>query len=128
MSENDFGIGREIKFRAWDGELGRMVFWSLNDLLCRFGDEKYSEDRKDCSPFFNWMRFTGLKDKNGKEIYEGDIVQPYANGQKLGVCFIDYLHVGFRMSQGSFDSTVNWYHKVEVIGNIFENKELLNDR
>ena len=77
----------EIKFRAWDGETKTMHYWSLNDLLCRFGNKDYSDDNT-ASPFFEWMQYTGLKDKNGKEIYEGDILD-FENGYKQDIWFND---------------------------------------
>ena len=49
-------MSREIKFRAWDHDNNKMIFWTLNDLLVRFGDPKYQfnvEDRP--SPLFNWL-------------------------------------------------------------------------
>ena len=62
-------MSREIKFRAWDHDNNKMIYWTLNDLLVRFGDPKYQfnvEDRP--SPLFNWFEYTGFKDENGEEI------------------------------------------------------------
>lgn len=126
---------REIKFRAYDEETNRMVFWTLNDLLVRFGEEKYSDEKKDCSPFFNWHEYTGLKDKNGKEIYFGDIVRDYLKRilivgiggywETKGGCgngvFYYAEDEGFLFSATPFEQD----NAVEIIGNIYENKELL---
>ena len=71
------------------------------------------------------MQSTGLKDKNGKLIYEGDIVkkQEWQDEYKLGVVFWDDMWGHFDVTKMSMFSLVN---RAEVIGNIYENKELLN--
>ena len=60
------------------------------------------------------MEFTGLKDKNGKEIYEGDILKGKFNGS--------VVWTGDRYNNGWSD----YWNESEIIGNIYENKELLS--
>lgn len=97
---------REIKFRAWSGE--KMIFFGLcegsSDLL-----------------LMDIMQFTGLKDKNGKEIYESDIIKSIS--AESG-CVVSWDEKGFwkfwNISTGLLKMD-EW----EVIGNIYENPELL---
>jgi uncharacterized phage protein (TIGR01671 family) len=74
------------------------------------------------------MQYTGLKDKNSKEIYEGDIVK---FEKEIEVVGWNDDHVGFRPTIGGFVSigeSDQWFNRLsdsEVIGNIYENKDLL---
>ena len=103
---------REIKFRAWDNDT-----MEYSKLMPDFGFWKwvaYSSTTK-------IMQFTGLSDKNGKEIYEGDIL--YGNVDENDT--VVYEENKFIL-QPLGDDSIFW-EKSEVIGNIYENKELLND-
>ena len=77
-------------------------------------------------------QYTGLKDKNGKEIYEGDVVRIWAdpkdyNGYKghnyIGVVEWDEFILGFILSDGH---GLKDFEFIEIVGNIYENPELLN--
>lgn len=68
------------------------------------------------------MQYTGLKDKNGKEIYEGDIT---TDGDMI--CRVEYDVPVFTLKSISNGNDYNpFYENLEVIGNIYENPELLN--
>lgn len=118
------------KFRCWFKDTGtqaaHMVEWhelrefkALGDLL------QYSGENKS----FHLMQSTGLKDKNGVEIFEGDVltsnVQPckMVNPIKDGYGVVRFENGMFKL--GSI-SLVTFISKMEVIGNIYENPELLD--
>lgn len=112
---------REIKFRAWDvsGEKPYMLGpYDLTDSIFNHKDIR----------LLPLMQFTGLKDKNGKEIYDGDIVNcidhPTGYDNVVGSVYwnVGKWSVTYSMVQ-LCDYGSAW---VEVIGNIYENQELLN--
>lgn len=113
---------REIKFRAWERKRDRMLDW--DDLQM---EELWAILRGEVDALYVLMQFTGLRDKNGKEIYEGDVVTCYdykpAKVFFKGGSFMSYIdeHSYLELSQSSF------LEDFEVIGNIYENPELLND-
>lgn len=105
-----YGI-RKIKFRA---------FWKDTlELVEDFNTEYLIDACND--PVFIVHQFTGLKDKNGKEIYEGDFLS--SNGFDLPITVSDYH--GYRFVIGEQLLTRADAKHGEVIGNIYENPELL---
>jgi uncharacterized phage protein (TIGR01671 family) len=144
---------RELKFRAWDGERLRNVSsvgW-IDGEMDYIGTPKYHGPAED----FKLMQYTGLKDSQSVEIYEGDIVQRNNNPKDLAqVCFGEFP-VYEMESEEVIDKAVGWYLKViptdalskmepfcydsiisnywnkntnaKVIGNIYENPELMEE-
>ena len=119
---------RQIKFRAWHRGIPKRFRYSGNPAQMLY-DEKPGE----CLIFLNQgqdiedvMQFTGIRDTNGKEIYEGDIVK---DGNLLQKVYYDEEEAAFKVKCiNCHDETGSFlrYWKGEVIGNIYEN-ELLKD-
>jgi len=115
---------REIKFRVWDYERKRMVL--LNKPL--YNSIRGSIDMQTQDVLSgNWklLEYTGLKDKNGKEIYEGDICRgkkDFIYNTADIIFFIEFRNGAFRPNKTSH---MRYYKQIEVIGNIYENEELI---
>ena len=113
-------MDRELKFRAWTGE--HMGYFEL------FGGTSLAG--------FPIMQFTGLLDKHGKEIYEGDICK--TGSEHTPHVYVDWhdgdasywlrnCHIQGWLINGSLGECVqDIFWRLEVIGNIYENADLLN--
>lgn len=120
-------MSREPKFKAWDKERKKIFDVISIDFekreVCIKGHGIITwRSFDDC----DLLEYTGLKDKNGKEIYEGDIVRAgsYKGIVKWSNNYLDYRiytipeHCYFRLGEQN-------YNDIEVIGNIHQNPELL---
>ena len=119
-------MNRIIKFRAWDKSEKRM--WDWEELLGYYTNSEHSIEEIFKSKYC--MQFTGLLDKNGKEIWEGDIVRlnDVDTGEHKITGQIVYTDYGAFAIQGD-KYTHNFYHEIaseinhsnfEVIGNIYK--------
>jgi len=121
---NIITMSRDIKFRAWDPEFKLMIFdlnsegYALSDTGGKIsvgsfdGNEDYFT--------LELMQYTGLKDKNGVEIFEGDVVT--YNGQS---CIISYVECSFCLINQGVEIGFIKNKKLEVIGNIHQNYETI---
>ena len=126
---------REIKFRAWLKELNEI----REVEYINFWKKMISFPNKFCKEYYlnadfdeiDLMRYTGLKDKNEKEIYEGDIIKLRANH---GIGVVKYYDewgafvVEYIKSKPLAVLGMNYYKEnIEILGNIYENSELLGE-
>lgn len=118
---------REIKFRFYDPFNEYMDYSkSLPDFF-----ERYNQTIKGDNRLSELMQYTNLKDRTGKEIYEGDIIQ-YSNSKvKKSVIWWDGAWYFKRKSKRDHKKRLNnkflWFMKPEIIGNIYENPNLLKE-
>jgi uncharacterized phage protein (TIGR01671 family) len=132
---------REIKFKAWDGRTMFEPFTLIEGLN--------SKNKPFAGPYEEktiFLEYTGQTDKNGKEIYEGDILNIHLFTQELGsslgvkegecefkaeICFQE-MGLWVQGDKEEHCGYILWFHGLheesfEVIGNIYENPELIKE-
>ena len=125
------------KYRAWDKHSQKMF---ANDELIIWNNNVYANDSKKltCNNLKGWsideeylMQSTGLKDKNDKEIFEGDIVKMSKDVYSEPTYYEVVRHYGgaYRLESKQHGCELWLRHTYcEVVGNIYENPELLEDK
>ena len=139
---------REIKFRGKDILTDKWVYGDLLHLGNAYAIvTSYEEEDLEVNPISDRLeirvediagvypetvgQFTGLLDKNGKEIYEGDVIieklrRARKDGERLVICFDGFEWQGKNANGATTSlSLLLEYHTIEVIGNIHDNPELL---
>lgn len=110
---------REIKFKAWNSRLKKFT-----------GDWMWDEDNGELKPFnkdVTLLQYTGIKDRDGKEIYEGDIVETEHKKMRSFKWKVIFEDGAFLTSDGVTSRCFYNYKfglKYIIIGNVFENPEL----
>lgn len=120
-------MNREIKFRAWDSTLKQF----LPNIQNHLGNDEWAFGNilKENGNRFNVNQYTGLKDKNGKEIYEGDIIKYFNHRFRDPIIHeVEYHSEGTSFSIPNLHTMEDFEPEegIEIIGNIYENPELLN--
>lgn len=126
-------MSREIKFKFWDVNRKEMRLKNGADLFMLLSSlVAYKESSKNLI----FLQYTGLKDKNGKEIYEGDILKN-RNKEKLleikwnetyggySIFFLEFTLNKLKVASSVKFKDLLLVEEMEVIGNIYENPELL---
>ena len=124
---------REIKFRAWDKEQKEWVKYSITDNIPIFchNTSRWKTDKE--GKRFILCQYTGLKNFNGKEIYEGDIVRAIGFSKWIGVAKYSDKNQAFvfegidKNYRGNIVFMSQFDQGFKILGNIYENPELFEE-
>ena len=119
---------RELKFRAWDKAKKKMIFTD-NPFHAQIIASKIA-GVSTCGYDIEIMQYTGLKDKNGHEAYEGDIFVDLTDGYCWSIAYMDgyYCAISGDETLMLHEFLENGKLDAEIIGNIYENPRLLEGR
>lgn len=125
---------REIKFRAWD-DLHKKMYSDVGMLSNIWYRGHFLSNGFEVivtTPQIKVMQYTGLKDKNGKEIYEGDIIQTHFDKTNQYEAYdeigeVVFVSLEWKIENKKHGNYYGFYSHGEVIGNIYENSELLEN-
>lgn len=130
-------MSRKIKFRAWNIKK-KIMCYDNEDMSAGYWDVAYSSDVSIINQYLNlpkhlrsyeYMQYIGVLDKNGKEIYEDDIV--LSDDGKVGQVKWFEEHLAFMIwcvtDNKVYFAYDNDFSKIEVIGNLYENADLLKE-
>ena len=122
-------MNKEIKFRLWDKENKRMLYYD-NDIVpnMTLNGVLVDDNNSNVSYKYDIMQSTGLRDKNGVEIYKGDIVKTSEHYPLINesiIVEVIFNRGSYCLATGTIPSTLI-PEMCEVIGSIYENKELVN--
>lgn len=126
-------MNREIKFRAWHKDLKKM--FKIGQITLEKGTWNFEPNDRDFigmsipyQPSFVLMQYTGLHDKNGKEIYEGDILKVYYKGMsEVGYVEYDNEYCEYKIIINTDKDYFSLWKSIDLekIGNKYDNPELL---
>ena len=127
---------REIKFRVWDKKIKEYIVPEQFEILLLCSNDKKTPvcNLNLSNNIYDFYKaenievdmFTGLKDKKGKEIYEGDLVKLLDTIDEI-VCVVKYAYGSYILENGEYTEYLGEVEErfLEVVGNIYENKEFL---
>ena len=109
------------KYRAWNSETKEIEVFKTYEEISELFLALSADDG-----FYSIMQSTGLKDKNGKEVFEGDVVK--CNGLLGTIESFKAMWICSFVKYNNYQKVGFFAQEIEVVGNIYENPELLEDK